>query len=355
MRIGNVLIADTMMLVSAEKEPLYSELEKFVRSYSADIMYASLGVDGLALYEKYAPHLILIDSELPDMSGMSLASIIKKSQNGRNSTVALYNVTHIINNTSADHFFMKNQWEVLKTFLYNFYQNNLTNTQHSAEILRLREQQYQMLPGPIQTDNYSVLGILSPYSEVAGDSFDFWRSDKGNLYGALYDCRGHDIVSFSQVMMIHTLLKKDLKQFELGNYESLTEVIKSVNSDLFATAAPEPDTTAAIVFHLDVADRKFHYCTAGMPGIFIKEIGENKLAAIESENVLLGFDEDVEWEEQELSLEGVEQITICSDGLYELTKMENDSDNEPIKNAKHDDVSAIIINIKDVCQEKKGA
>ena len=31
MRIGNVLIADTMMLVSAEKEPLYSELEKFVR------------------------------------------------------------------------------------------------------------------------------------------------------------------------------------------------------------------------------------------------------------------------------------------------------------------------------------
>ncbi len=354
MRIGNILIADSMMLVSAEKEPLYSELEKYVRAYNADVIYTNLGMDGLALYEKYAPHLILIDSELPDMSGMSLASIIKKSQNGRQTTVALYNVEHIINNTSADHFFMKGQWEVLKTFLYNFYQNNLTNTQHSAEILRLREQQYQMLPAAIQTDDYIVSSILSPYSEIAGDSFDYWRSDNGNLYGVLYDCRGHDLVSFSQVLMIHTLFKKDMKQFELGNYQNLNEVIKSVNSDLFATAAPEPDTTAAIVFYLDVKDRIFHYCTAGMPGIFIRETGKKELSAIESQNFLLGFDEDLDWEEQKLTLDGIDQITICSDGLYELTKLDMDN-GETIQNAKHDDVSAIIINIKEAYQEKKGA
>lgn len=354
-RTGNMLLTKNILLVSADKEPLYSELSNSLQNYGIGVNYTNLGTDGLALYEKYTPHMVLIDSHLDDMSGMSMASIIKKSQNGMHTKVILYNVEMVFNNTAADRFFNKSKDKEynddLKNYIINYYHNDLSNSQNSAEVLRLREQQYQMLPADIKTDSITVTGILSPYIEVGGDSFDYWLNENGDLYGELYDCRGHNLVSFSQVLMLHTLFKKDMKQYEKGIYDNLEEVMKSVNNDLFVTSAPEPDTTAAIVFHLDKANHKLKYCTAGMPGIFVRYDGKKELEAIESSNFLLGFDEDLEWDEQELDLHGIEQIVICSDGLYELTLCEKEVAES--RNAKHDDVSAIIINLKNKDRKKE--
>ncbi len=340
----NIIRRERLLIVDQYPEKFVDYVKKWLLKYDISILIAKTGIEALEKYKLYSPALIILNAELPDMSGASVSSIIKDGENGRQTSIILFNLADVFQNTKADFFFTKMDEQSFCDFmqaqLKTFYDERFLRAMHSQEIQMAQRRQYQLLPDTLYGKRYNVLNIFSAYSSgLSGDGFDYWQDENGNLYGILFDCTGHDITAFSQVNSLRSFLKKDMKLFELGFYKTLPEVLTSVNSDLFAIDA-SPEMTATIIFKLDEQEQKFCYCTAGIPGLIVKGRDE-KWKTIESENYLLGCYEKAEFKDETLNLKDFNEIICCSDGFFELA-FHNDVIKED-KIAKHDDVSAIII------------
>lgn len=338
---------ERLLIVDPNPEPLLMIVKDSLSRYDINIYVARSGIEGLEQYKLYSPGLLLINCELPDMSGMSVSSIIKDGENGRQIAIFLFNLADVYQNTKADFFFMKMDdatfSDMMQAQLKSYYDEKIMKSMHSLELQEAQRRQYQALPEKILRPDYNVLTVFSAYSAgLSGDCYDYWVDHDGNLYGLLIDCTGHDITAYSQVTGIRGFLKKDLKLLELNFYHSLSEVLQSVNEDLFSIDQ-SPEMTAAIVFKLDIKEKVFHYCTSGIPGILIKEKG--KWRTLEDGNYLLGCTKDATFEEATLDLTtGIQEIICCSDGFYELVFHKEGVEQGKI--AKHDDVSAVVIQMK---------
>lgn len=337
---------ERLLLVDPQPENLVGIIRELLEEFDVSLYTASNAIEGILKYKDLSPGLMLINNELPDMFGMSLATLIKDEENGANTSVCLYNITEILQNTKADFLILKlpeeKFQEVIQTQIQSFYNLRFMQNMHSTELLRAKQQQYEFLPVPLETENYSATGFFSAYGELSGDSYTYWQGKDGALYGVLFDCTGHDFVSYTYVNAARIMLKKDMRLYELGATDTLAEVLKSVNDDLFAVDAV-PEMTTAIVFKLDPKERMFRYCTAGMPGILVMDKDTHQWRIIPSENFILGCEENASFNEQELPLEGVENIIVCSDGFFELTFHQKEVREGQI--AKHDDVSTIFISV----------
>lgn len=344
-----------ILLIDPKPDTIQGWLTRWLSSYPAKLHVATNGLDGLRDAELLFPGLVLINCDLPDMSGMSVSTILKDSQNGPKMRTYLYNVGQIYENTKADYFCPKVEQETLSSMMKAqvlYYLNcKMQSAGHGAEIQRAKSLQYQELPKKIDVPGrFLVSSLFSAYNELSGDSYTYFLDEKGNLFGVLFDCTGHDILAFSQVKALRTLLLKDLRIYASGVlYTSLSEVLSSVNEDLFAVSInnmPE-DMPAAIVFHLDYEHQVFHYAMAGMPGLLVRKVGE-PFKVVEAESYLLGLDENATYQTDDLPLEGVTDIICCSDGLFELVYQKENVAESQI--AKHDDVSAISITFSQPCK-----
>ena len=338
---------ERLLLVDMSPQPLLDDLSQWLGNFDISFYVARSGIEAIEKYKEFSPSLMLINCDLPDMNGMSLSSILKDEENGSYTTIYLYNLGNIMQNTKADYFFLQMPddkfRDSLQAQVVNFYNMRFMQSAHSSELIRAKQQQYQYLPAPIQTDAFRVMSLFSAYAELSGDSYSYWLDDAGeNLYGLLFDCTGHGILSFTQVNAVRIMLGKDMKMYEMGFYKQLSDVIKSVNDDLFAVDT-SPELTAAIVFKLDIKSNKFLYSTAGVPGLIVRRVGKTGWETIDSQSFILGFDQSSDFENQELDLGDIQDLIVCSDGFYEVTL--NEKAVEKAQVAKHDDVSAVIISM----------
>lgn len=341
-----IIRSERLLIIDPEPEKLVPRIEQWLSHYEISILSASTGIEGMEKFKLYTPGLVLLNCELPDISGMSVASIIKDGKDGADTFVILYNFSHAYQNTKADLFFVQMGDEdfdaTMSAQLTIHYTEKFTRMAYNLELRAALRRQYQQLPGILHAERYSVLNFFSAYSAgLSGDGFDYWQDEAGNLYGLLFDCTGHDLSAYSQVMALRSFLKKDLKMYEVGYYKEISEVLESVNSDFFAIDG-SPEMEAAIVFKLDIKAHKFLYCTAGMPGIITKSTA-GKWKQIESRNYLLGCKKEARFDPEEIGIDSLAEILVCSDGFYELVF--NDKEVKESKIAKHDDVSAVVIQL----------
>lgn len=340
---------DSVLLVSSSPEELYDRLTVWLTQYDILIHVAKNGFDGLQLYGRYHPMLLLIDTDLPDMSGMSLSSIIKESENGKKTTIFLYNVDKVQKNTRTDFFFNATEdrqalFDSMHAQLQAFLDKRFMDGQHSGEMERARIDQYQRLPKPIHNHKFNVMNVFSPFNVLSGDCYDYWVSETENgFYGLIFDCTGHDLMSYFQVGKIRTLLKKDLKAYQMGFYKSLGEVMQSVNNDLFEVDV-DPEPTAALIFHLDFNRNELVYCSAGIPSFFLKRHGSEDFETILTVNSLLAYEEDSTYETERMDIGGVDEVIFSTDGFSEVVFSTEPDANKDV--AKGDDVSAIMIQFR---------
>ncbi len=73
---------DNIKILFVEDEPLIqSELTQFLKRYAAGGLYiADNGLEGLRLYEKYRPDIVISDIKMPQMSGIEMVKQIKKKK-----------------------------------------------------------------------------------------------------------------------------------------------------------------------------------------------------------------------------------------------------------------------------------
>lgn len=348
---------EKLLLIDPDPGTMVQKIKEWTTEYNVSIYVAKTGFEGLVKYKEYEPELILISCKLTDINGMSLSTIIKDGQYGRNVSIFLYDIEgNILGNTKADFFCTMTDknllYETLCGQIVNFYEHQRLTRNNSMEIMRARNEQFEKLPTAIDNEYYTTTNIFSAFSVLSGDSFDYWMDAEKNLYGILIDCWGHEVRSFSQVNTLMAFIKKELRMIEFGVTNTLEDVFVSVNEDLYSLNS-SPDPVAGIIFKVDIDKGLFTFTTAGIPGIYIKRLNNPKLEIYECENFLLGFDKSIkEFDTFTIPLFDVESIVICSDGLWEVAF----SEEEIIERgkAKHDDVSGIIINFKDAFHKTYG-
>lgn len=354
--IANSKKPERLLLVDRNPKAMQDFLTEFLLSkYDIALHTARTGMEALEKYKTLLPGLIIISCDLPDINGMSVSTIIKDGQNGHNTTIYLYNVKDILDNTKADHLFNMSDSKrfrvALKTQVENFYQSKLDKYKNSMEYLKMRNDQYSKLSTEIDTPYYKTVNIFSAFEVLSGDFYEYWQdpNDTGNLYGFLFDCPGHDLFAYSIVRSVRMSLKKDMQMMQLGVHDKLSDVFKNFNEDLYAIDA-SPETIAAIIFKLDIQKGVFNFCTAGMPGIYLKKIGSDELSIFECRNFILGYIQEADYDDYSIPLDDLDSIIICSDGLWEVAF--NHEEVAERGTAKHDDVSGVIIKIKENLRNK---
>ncbi|MBO6293811.1 MAG: response regulator [Selenomonas sp.] len=345
-----------ILVVSPKAETIRTWIKGKANEYYNSIIHIAMnGVEGLHKAQKFMPVLIIADNNLPDMNGMSFASVIKGTIECQDSKILVFDVkpNSILSNTKADFFLPVMDERQLKIFITahidSFFQNQYVMAAHRDEYESRKMEQLNQLPKQIDNNWVRISNIFSPYDELSGDGFDYWISPQSNteegvLYGFLYDCTGHGPESYPLVSSIRSLLKKNLRMYEFHRFPSLSCVMSKANDTIMDTTPSNTLTpAAAVTFYVNFKDNKLKYCPAGIPSFFVRYIGEDGYEKIECRNYLLGMFPNASFDEQEMSLTGVDELVFSSDGFSEILYHQDDDSS---KEAKHDDVSAVTIQLK---------
>ena len=335
----------TILVVARDPIPLVNQIGTFIEK--ANIHATNTGLEGLFAYQKRKPLIAIIDNDLPDLRGESVASIIKDTENGADTIVYLINDGNILSNTKADHFICAPINEILfaQQLQHDLEKLTLLNSR-TEEIEKAVAIQRGMLPPRIVNSAFEIDNLISPYHDLSGDGMFYWYHTTDNrdaLYGFLFDCTGHDLSSYGQARSLWVTLRRGLTFYEKGIFKSLANVIQSINDETIEYQnTDEPNMSAVIIFMLDLKNRVLRYSPAGNPEILVRRNGE--MESINLKSPPLGFDKDIEYKEDELPLAGIQEIILSSDGLIDLLLANFKEDN--IEMAKTDDVLAIFIRLK---------
>ena len=330
-------------------------------NFIVEIHTATSGIEGFQKFTELRPDMVLVDDNLEDMNGMSFSAITKSTIQGDDVKILVYNVKQLLPYNKADEMLPAvNTQEELKSILSmvvkTFFEDLYIKTVYREEIEAKKIEQYNELPKPLSNNPYFDINyIFSPFEELSGDGFDYWVGNSGSsgLYGFLFDCTGHGNNSYALVGSIRSVLRKSVKLYQLQYLPNLGKLMEDVNFDVFNTSpGNEPSPTAAIVFYIDYQSEMLHYCSAGIPGFYIKGKMDTVYRQIECENPLIGFAPnemlvdvigDNPFVERQLKITDINEIIFSSDGFNEIVYHHDDL---PKKMAKHDDVSAITIKLK---------
>lgn len=341
-----------ILIISSHPE----EIEKICKA-AMEEMYkgrfelktVSTGIEGLDIIFSEYPMLLIIDNDLSDIPGMSVASIVKDAVKLRNPTVFLYNLTKLYPNTKADNYFFKPlENSGFTMILYEFLDFKFNDLISKGSISNACMDQASRIPKPIEMSDFSIKNIYSPYHLLSGDGLYYWYdAEAQSVYGYIFDCVGHDINSYIlSAFKIMPMIESSFRSYESGVYDSLSEFMGSLNEYIFSlNSSPEP--TPMLLFFIDLDKRILKFCSAGIPNIIVKSKGSSRVDIIDVNNFILGFKPDVDFNEECMLVDEAEQIIFATDGFLDLFHDGTSDICEIVNSAKHDDVSAIFVNFKD--------
>ncbi len=343
---------NTILLVmeTNELETMKKILEGISGRYDISLIATDNPLDGLIKYNQCNPCLLITSANMPFLNGFSISAIIKGTEYGRDCAVWLI-VDDVVMDAKVDFFIRRPIREDLVSLQFQSWCDKRFPAKPSHSILMAKIEQAKLFPQKIQEESFHVDYIYSPFNELSGDGLDFWLGqNKDGLYGFLFDCTGHDLASYGQVREIRMILKNGFKVNERREYFDLGNVMQYLNEELFNYYGNDVNCVAAVAFYLDFKQNKLYFCSAGMPSFFVKYNDDPEYQGILMENYLIGHRPDADFNQDEISLENVENIVFSSDGLSEMVFQHAANIKEP----KSDDVTAILISLtKNVTKKRE--
>ena len=129
-----------ILVASPKAETIRTWIKGKANEYYNSIIHIAMnGVEGLHKAQKFMPVLIIADNNLPDMNGMSFASVIKGTIECQDSKILVFDVkpNSILYNTKADFFLPVMDERQLKIFITahidSFFQNQYVMAAHRDE------------------------------------------------------------------------------------------------------------------------------------------------------------------------------------------------------------------------------
>ncbi len=343
---------DSILLIMRKEkaEKIMPSLEKAIQQYNVNIYIEESSISGIVRFQKALPCLVLIDNDISDMVGLSAAAIIKEAVLKEQYACAVYvtGVNAFVENIKADRIFSDFEANVDKLVVQSiqtYLENRLSHMARSEEFKRAKNNQREALPSYLSNKKFDVIPVFSPFHELSGDGIDYWYSEpQDKLCGFVFDCTGHDLVSFIQSGEMRAMFRGAFRFYDKGFYKSLDDMMKATNEQLLEAYHDKCVPVAGVLFEFDFKNMVMNICPAGIPDYMVWRKGQTEREEVRLSSYLLGFLEEVSYETLSIPLEGVKEVIFSTDGFSELLR---NPKNGVRTRAKHDDVSAVMIQIND--------
>lgn len=294
------------------------------------------GQQALEFLEKYTPHLILLDIEMPDMDGFETIQRIKLDERFRKIPVIFLTGNHDTATETkgfecgaADFITKPYSQEVMLHRIslqiqLASYQNRLETEKErmTAELDVATKIQASMLPQHFEIFEkkglFSVYANMEPAREVGGDFYDCFQVDDDHMAVVIADVSGKGVPAALFMVIAKTLIKTKAK-----GILSPGRVLEEVNREIYDTNEEDMFVTLFLGI-LELSTGKFVCANAGHnPPIHLHKDGRAEYFSIK-QNFILGVMPGMTFEENVVQLEENDKIFLYTDGITEAIDEKNE-------------------------------
>lgn len=323
---------------------ILQRFRKQIKDDTYDFCFAENGEDALdMLRETNDISLVLSDINMPKMDGLTFLTEAQKLNNPMFKTVIVSaygdmdNIRTAMNRGAFDFVTKPIDFGDLSTtiektlreiqLIYDGVQNKKTLEAVQTDLETAARIQKKMLPQefppfPNRSD-FSVYGEMHTAKQVGGDFYDFFLLDEHHLGFLIADVSGKGVPAALYMAVSRTMIKAIASQIE-----DPSACLSTVNTMLI----PESDLTTFVTAFYGVMDTRtgnVRYCNGGHNLPYIIR-NDGTVEEIENTNgLLLGKIEPIEFETKEFTLKPGEKILMFTDGVTEATAENEDMYEEP--------------------------
>lgn len=311
-----------------------------------DFIEAANGTEGIELFSKTHPDLVLCDLRLPGMDGLDVLSTIAE----RSPDTPIIIVSGANQVSDAIQALKRGAWDYITKPIVDFqildtaieralnrarlikenrdYQAHLEglNQELSIALGQLREDeeaaralQSSLLPPPeAQYGDYLFRRKLFPSLLLSGDFVDYFPIGNYEVGFYIADISGHGAASAFVTVMLKTLFEKHLDAFQRSQEEVIRqphEMLDHLNRAIYQS----PIEKYLTIFYgvLDVREHRLRFCSGGQFPYPILFDGE-QFNTLTSHDKPVGLFEDSIYTQHQIDFQNVRQFLMISDGILEL-------------------------------------
>ena len=328
----------TILLVEDDdlsRQLLSNALER--RGYH--VIECSDGLEALQIVEMAGPVLLVLDYEMPELTGAQVCEMIRQHANPAISTLPIILLTahtgedHEVESlvSGADDFIPKPiNVPILKARIdtqIRLHEMRMQLQQQNAELEQWRHSheldleaasltQKAILPvRPPPLDGWEVAAHYQPVIQIGGDIFDWLRLPDGGWLFWIADATGHGVSA-----ALHTTLIKLLFRHAAADISDPCAILDAVNTEYYAVFKGKSFMTTACLA-LRSGNSRMRFAGAGHPPLFIIRMG-GAIEMLASSSPPLGVGAVLDCKESGAAIAPGDTILLYTDGLYSATSAE---------------------------------
>ena len=180
-----------------------------------------------------------------------------------------------------------------------------------TELEMARQIQFSILPASVpELENLRIAASYQPMTAVAGDFYQFVRSDNNHLGILVADVSGHGIPA----ALISSMIKVAMQSVTV-HADDPAQVLGGLNR-ILSSAAHGQFASAAYVW-IDTENCNALYSAAGHPPLLCWRNTRGEMQRIESNGLLFGVEPDAEYPVCNVPLEPSDRFLLYTDGVTE--------------------------------------
>ena len=319
-------------------------ISAFLSDSGFEIIEAANGSDGVFLFKREKPDLVLCDLRMPGMDGLEvIKEVTSESSNTPVIVISGYgeigDAVQALRLGAAD-YLMKpiKDLEVLEYSVRRglkqaaLIAENLdygkqlesTNSQlrRSLDLLRTDQQagrlvQTRLLPHtPFQLGRFVCQHKIVPSLYLSGDFVDYWSAEDGQLVFYIADVSGHG-ASSAFVTVLLKYMARDITKRQHKRHESLSAaaILAKLNKEL-----NQANLQKHVTIFIGIVDQKLNYLTYSAAGHYpMPIVGSRKgYTLLEEKSFPLGVHDKASYDDVILEIDSEFSINLFSDGVLEL-------------------------------------
>jgi DNA-binding response OmpR family regulator len=326
---------DARVLVVDDNDLSRLMLVRALEKHGVDAFDCRDGMEALQILETSGPLLLVLDYEMPELTGAQVCELVRKNANPAIATAPIILLTahageeHEVEclRAGADDFVSKPvNVAILKARIDTHMRLHALRTQLQAqndelekwrrtqeadlEAARLTQQAIipQRLP---KLSGWDLAAHYQPVMPVGGDIYDWIRFPDGSYLFWIADATGHG----ASAALVTTLIKLVFRH-AAEEVKTPGKILERVNAEFYSIFRGKSFMTAAcIVVRPDVGDLCF--AGAGHPPLFVTRVSGG-VDALASQAPPLGIQAEMECREMPTVLYANETALLYTDGLHSV-------------------------------------
>ncbi|MGJ4951995.1 PP2C family protein-serine/threonine phosphatase [Bradyrhizobium sp. HKCCYLS20291] len=331
-RSGDDGICDARILI-ADDDPLCRQLVESVlrRRNFVNLEFAEGGVSALEQSRSFNPDLLLLDMQMPDMSGLDVCRHVRSDPNLADIPILVQTATFDRKKMGelfaggASDFLSKpvNPSELIARVVVHLERwNSLRELRSyreriSRELEAARRMQFDLLPSSASLSEHAekagmrIASYNRPSSELGGDLWGMLPIDDGVLGFFLADFTGHGVNAALNTFRLHALIH------EYKNLHHAPAALLSMLNERLVHLLPPGQFATFLYVVIDHRRGELRFASAGAPPAILVQSQSGRPRLCEGTGLPLGIEPGVKYQTHKRKFPQGSLLLLFSDGLPE--------------------------------------